>query len=93
MLTSKIPRNTLNPDLTRLARILKNCRIDAGMTQQALADASGVGLKVIRTLEQGNDGVSLEKLMQLLDFLGLEIIPVPRKEASTCFEKYYGGNS
>ncbi len=52
-------------------------RKKAGLTQMEFAKRVGVGLRFIRSLEQGKSSVRLDKVNQVLEFLGhhLEIIP------------------
>ncbi len=51
------------------------------MTQQDLADRSGVGLRFIRELEQGKKTVRLDKVNQVLSLFGHELGAVERKRA------------
>ena len=44
-----------------------------GITQQDLADFSGVGLRTIRQIEIGKGNPSVETLNKILDALGLEL--------------------
>ena len=45
-----------------------------GITQQDLADISGVGLRTIKQIEAGKANPSLSTLVCILDVLGLEIV-------------------
>ena len=51
-------------------------RKNAGLTQTEFAKRVGVGLRFIRDLEQGKSSVRLDKVNQVLEFLGhhLEIV-------------------
>lgn len=51
-------------------------RKNAGLTQMEFAKRVGVGLRFIRDLEQGKSSVRLDKVNQVLEFLGhhLEVI-------------------
>ncbi len=51
-------------------------RKKAGLTQIEFAKRVGVGLRFIRDLEQGKSSVRLDKVNQVLEFLGhhLEVI-------------------
>ena len=55
---------------------IKQLRKQAGLTQQEFARRVGVGLRFIRDLEQGKPSVRLDKVNQVLAFLGhhLEIV-------------------
>jgi transcriptional regulator with XRE-family HTH domain len=81
MFDNNKPRKNSPKKATPIALAIKTARVDAGMTQQALADFTGIGIKVIRNLEQGHVHVNLDRLQSILDFLGLEILILPRDEA------------
>lgn len=51
-------------------------RKNAGLTQVEFSKRVGVGLRFIRDLEQGKPSVRLDKVSQVLEFLGhhLEVI-------------------
>ena len=51
-------------------------RKNAGLTQMEFSKRVGVGLRFIRDLEQGKSSVRLDKVKQVLEFLGhhLEVI-------------------
>ncbi len=55
---------------------IQNLRKRAGLTQREFAKRVGVGLRFIRDLEQGKSTVRLDKVNQVLEFLGhhLEIV-------------------
>ena len=44
-----------------------------GLTQIEFAKRAGVGLRFLRELEQGKITVRMDKLMQVLDFLGYHL--------------------
>lgn len=50
------------------------------MTQKALADRAGVGLRFIRELESGKPTLRLDKVNCVLDLFGHTLAPVPSKE-------------
>lgn len=52
---------------------LKQRRLLLDITQQDLADFSGIGLRTIRQIEAGKGNPSVETLSRLLDVLGMEI--------------------
>ena len=43
------------------------------MTQETLADISGVGLRTLKQLESGKGNPTLETLTKLADALGMEV--------------------
>lgn len=51
-------------------RGLKIQRILAGMTQQQLADATGISLRRIQSYEQGDRSPRADALQQLADYFG-----------------------
>jgi y4mF family transcriptional regulator len=52
---------------------VKNSRRKLGLTQIDFAKRAGVGLRFLRELEGGKTTVRLDKLNQVLDFLGVHI--------------------
>ena len=56
-----------------MLEIIKQRRLLRGITQQDLADFSGVGLRTIRQIEAGKGNPSIETLSKIADALGLEI--------------------
>jgi y4mF family transcriptional regulator len=61
-----------NSDLQNIGKAIRQRRETLGLTQEYLAEISGVGLRTIRELEQGN-GKSLGILLKVLDALGLSV--------------------
>ncbi len=49
---------------------IKELRKNAGLTQIEFAKRVGVGLRFVRELEQGKPSVRLDKVNQVLEFLG-----------------------
>ena len=45
-----------------------------GLTQQGLADLCGVGVVFVYKLEQGKPTVRLDKLLDVLEALGLQLV-------------------
>ena len=56
-----------------LANEIKQLRKGSGLTQIELAKRVGVGLRFIRELEQGKATVRLDKVAQVLEFLGCHL--------------------
>lgn len=52
---------------------IKNLRKKLGLTQIDCAKRAGIGLRFLRELEQGKATVRLDKLNQVLDFLGMHL--------------------
>ena len=59
---------------------IKNLRKKNGLTQIEFAKRAGVGLRFLRELEQGKITVRMDKVMQVLDFLGYHLV-LKRNEA------------
>ena len=62
-----------------LSTYVKEMRRQFGLTQVDLAAKSGVGLRVLRELEQGKETLRLDKVNQVLMLFGHEVGPVPIK--------------
>ncbi len=60
-----------------LGQFLKEKRKQSGLTQPELAEKAGVGLRLVRDIEQGKQNFQLDKLNQVLRLFGYEMGPVP----------------
>lgn len=58
---------------TNISFQIKDLRKKIGLTQIEFAKRVGVGLRFLRELEQGKTTVRMDKLMQVLDFLGYHL--------------------
>ena len=58
---------------TNIASQIKDLRKKNGLTQIEFAKRVGVGLRFLRELEQGKTTVRMDKLIQVLDFLGYHL--------------------
>jgi HTH-type transcriptional regulator / antitoxin HipB len=56
-----------------LAEVVRARRHDLGLGQQDLAELSGSSVRFIRSLEHGKATIRLDKLLAVLDVLGLEL--------------------
>ena len=63
-----------------ISSTLKNLRKEHGLTQVDLAMKSGVGLNFVRELEQGKATVRLDKVSQVFDLFGYELIPQKKQK-------------
>ena len=61
-----------------LGAALKHYRTAAGVTQQAAAEAEGIGQSYLSSLESGKFGRSLTHALRLLRLVGCEIVVTPR---------------
>jgi y4mF family transcriptional regulator len=62
----------LNADVREdLAATVRHRRRALGLTQVDVADLAGVGVRLVHELERGDTGVRLDKLLAVLEVLGL----------------------
>lgn len=61
--------------MSSLSELIKTKRKQRGLTQQDLALKSGLGLRLIREIEQGKTTMRMDKVNQLLALFGMELIP------------------
>ena len=64
--------------MTLLSSTIKQKRKQNGLTQEDLAFKSGIGLRLIREIEQGKTTMRMDKVNQLLSLFGMELIPAPK---------------
>jgi y4mF family transcriptional regulator len=56
-----------------IGKTIQQLRKKAGLTQAEFSKRVGVGLRFVRDLEQGKQSVRLDKVNQVLKFLGYHI--------------------
>lgn len=56
-----------------IGKSIQQLRKKAGLTQPEFSKRAGVGLRFLRDLEQGKPSVRLDKVNQVLKFLGYHI--------------------
>ena len=61
--------------MNRIAEFIKTNRRAAGLTQEAFAVRSGLGLRFVRELEQGKESVRMDKVNVALAMFGMEAVP------------------
>jgi y4mF family transcriptional regulator len=61
--------------MTVLSRYLKLKRKELKLTQRDLSAKSGVGLRLIREIEQGKTSMRMDKVNQILHLFGAELVP------------------
>lgn len=66
--------------MNTLSGFLKAKRKEVNLTQEELAERTGVALTVIRKIEQGKGNLQLEKVNHVLKMFGHELAPVNSKE-------------
>jgi y4mF family transcriptional regulator len=57
----------------KLSTFLKSKRKSLGMTQADLSQKAGVGLRLVREIEQGKTSMRMDKVNQILDLFGSEL--------------------
>ena len=62
---------------TTLSKYVKAMRKKYNLTQVELSEKSGVGLRLVRELEQGKQTLRLDKVNQILNLFGSEVGVVP----------------
>ena len=62
---------------TTLSKYVKAMRKQYNLTQVDLSEKSGVGLRLVRELEQGKRTLRLDKVDQILNLFGCEVGVVP----------------
>ena len=62
---------------TTLSKYVKAMRKQYNLTQVDLSEKSGVGLRLVRKLEQGKQTLRLDKVNQILNLFGCEVGVVP----------------
>ena len=62
---------------TTLSKYVKTMRKQYNLTQVELSEKSGVGLRLVRELEQGKQTLRLDKVKQILNLFGSEVGVVP----------------
>ena len=65
---------------TTLSKYVKAMRKQYNLTQVELSEKSGVGLRLVRELEQGKQTLRLDKVNQILNLCGSEVGVVPMTE-------------
>ena len=67
--------------MTPLAKMVKEKRKAHKMTQQDLSAKSGLGLRLIREIEQGKTSMRMDKVNQLLNLFGMELTPTLKSKS------------
>ena len=62
---------------TTLSKYVKAMRKKYNLTQVELSEKSGVGLRLVRELEQGKQTLRLDKVNQILNLFSSEVGVVP----------------
>ncbi len=70
---------------TALSKYVKTMRKKYNLTQVDLSQKSGVGLRLVRELEQGKRTLRLDKVNQILNLFGSEVGVVPMTKRKLLF--------
>ena len=67
---------------TTLSKYVKAMRKQYNLTQVELSEKSGVGLRLVRELEQGKQTLRLDKVNQILNLFGCEggVVPMNKTD-------------
>jgi len=60
----------------KLSIFVKKQRRKANLTQPELAEKAGVGLRLVREIEQGKESLRIDKVNQVLLLFGYQVGPV-----------------
>ena len=66
--------------MTSIAAFVKKRRKEARITQEQLAEKSGVALTVIRKIEQGKTNLTITSVNLILQMFGHELAPINSKD-------------
>lgn len=67
-------QSTINHTSMDIGKVIKERRALLGISQQDLAEYSGVGVSTIKDVERGVGNPSLQTLGKILDVVGMEIV-------------------
>lgn len=67
-------------DTADLGRAIRKRRRELGYTQSFLADYAGVSVSFLSELENGKETIQINKLMDVISLLGLDICVARRDE-------------
>lgn len=73
----------MTTSLATIGQAVRTARKVMGLTQPELAAAAGVGLRFLVELERGKPTVRLDRMLAVLDALGLELQIAPRGRSHT----------
>lgn len=64
--------------MTSISQFIKQKRKQLNLTQQELSMKSGIGLRLVREIEQGKTSMRVDKVNQILQLFGMELVPGPK---------------
>lgn len=68
--------------MANLSNTIKQKRKSLKLTQEDLSAKSGLGLRLIREIEQGKTSMRMDKVNQLLAMFGMELIPAVKQRTN-----------
>ena len=60
-----------------LSRVVRARREELGLRQSELADLAGCSERFVHTIEHGKESLRLDKLLDVLEVLGLDLLAAP----------------
>ena len=79
--------NELYKETGLLANFVRLKRKKLGYTQLELSKRIGVGLRFLKELEQGKKSLRMDKVTQILNYFGYELVPVVKQKELLPFEE------
>jgi len=71
-------KEELKAELPPIALFVRNRREELGYTQEELAFRTGLSTRFVKEFERGKKTVRLDKVMELLEFMGATLVPQVR---------------
>ncbi len=68
--------------MTSLSNTIKQKRKSLKLTQEDLSLKSGLGLRLIREIEQGKTSMRMDKVNQLLALFGMELVAAAKQRTN-----------
>lgn len=65
--------------MTNIATTIKEKRKSLKLTQEELSLKSGLGLRLVREIEQGKTSMRVDKVNQVLALFGMELAPTVKQ--------------
>lgn len=82
MAKEKLRRNieTIQKEANPIANFVREQRKYLGYTQEVFAKRVGVNLRFLKELELGKETLKMDKVNQVLNYLGAHLVPEKHKE-------------
>jgi y4mF family transcriptional regulator len=74
---SLTPQDVGGARLSSLAIAVRTRRDELGLRQSELADLAGCSQRFVHTLERGKDTLRMDKVLDVLEVLGLDLLVAP----------------